>query len=300
MVLCGEEEKGHEKFWKKEERLWYTQASVYPNFFTNFFIFSHFPLKITFLGTGTSHGVPTIGCHCAVCCSPDPLNKRLRSSIFVESKNFRLVVDTTPDFRTQCLRSSIQNLDAIVYTHEHSDHVLGLDELRRFCTLHDKRLPAYGSKRVLESIQRVFPYAVEKPPAYRGLPELDLNEIHGPFTLGPWRMIPYWLPHGNTESLGFRFEDKNGPRFAYLIDCKQISFAIRKEIRGIPLLILDALRKKPHPTHLSLSEALEVVAEVRPSQALFTHICHDLDHRLTNAELPAGVSLAYDEQIVEI
>lgn len=210
------------------------------------------------------------------------------------------MVDTTPDFRAQCLRADIRNLDAIVYTHEHSDHMLGLDELRRFCVMHNKRLPVYGSQRVLNYIRRVFPYAVEKPAPYKGLPELDLHEIHGKFTLGSLQLIPYSMPHGLVETLGFRFDDHHGPRFAYLTDCKHVSQSIRQDIHGIPLLILDALRETPHPTHLSVSEALEVIREIQPSRTLLTHICHDLDHDLMNRKLPSDVSLAHDGQVVEI
>lgn len=199
----------------------------------------------------------------------------------------------------QCLRARIRDLDAIIYTHEHSDHLLGLDELRRFCTLHDKRLPVYGSARVLEYIRRIFPYAVQKPPPYKGLPELDLHEISGSFALGHLRITPYCMPHGKTTSLGFRFDDARGPQFAYLTDCKEVSEEIRRDIRGIALLILDALRPTPHPTHLSLSEALDVARDVQPVRALFTHITHDMDHRSMNAELPPNVRLACDEQVVE-
>jgi phosphoribosyl 1,2-cyclic phosphate phosphodiesterase len=259
-----------------------------------------FALKITFLGTGTSYGVPMIACDCQVCSSTDPLNKRLRSSIFVESSPVRLIVDTTPDFRAQCLREKIDNLDAIVYTHEHSDHLLGLDEVRRFCALHDKRLPIYGSARVLEYIGRMFPYALQNPIPFRGLPAVDLHEIVGKFKLNHLQLTPFSMPHGNTQTLGFRFDDDRGPRFAYLTDCKEVSPEIRREIKNIPLLILDALRHTPHPTHLSISEALEVLEEVQPQRTLFTHICHDLDHHQTNANLPKGVSLAYDGQTIEI
>lgn len=212
----------------------------------------------------------------------------------------RIVVDTTPDFRSQCLRSDICQIDAIVYTHEHSDHLMGLDELRRFCSIHDKRLPAWGSRRVLDYIERIFPYAVQKPAPYKGLPEIDLHEVQGPFNLGTLRLTPFDMPHGSTRSLGYRFDTPRGPSFAYLTDCKAVSTDIRKQIQGIPLLIIDALRRVPHPTHLSIDEALEVVREVKPAQALFTHICHDLDHQITNAELPKNVQLAYDGQIVEL
>ena len=256
-------------------------------------------MKITFLGTGTSHGVPMIGCECEVCSSTDSANQRLRSSILVESGGFHLVVDTTPDLRAQCLRAKIRDLDAILYTHEHSDHVLGLDELRRFCMLHDKRLPAYGSERVLHCIERIFPYAVSAPPPYKGLPELNLHKIDGPFSLGPWRLYPFRMPHGKTESMGFRFDKDGTPRFAYLTDCKMVPAAVRKGIHKIPLLILGVLREKPHPTHLSVSEALEVIGEIHPARTLFTHLCHEMDHHIMNAKLPPGVALARDEQVVE-
>jgi phosphoribosyl 1,2-cyclic phosphate phosphodiesterase len=241
-----------------------------------------------------------IACECAVCLSTDPKNKRFRSSIYVESEGFRLVVDTTPDFRSQCLRARIQGLDAILYTHEHSDHILGLDDLRRFCSIQDQRIPAYASEKVIAYIHRMFPYAVEKPPPYKGLPEIDVHEIRGPFQLGPFMLTPYQLPHGRTQSLGFRFSDQHGPRFAYLTDCKEVAPEIRRELKGIPLLILDALRKTPHPTHLSVSEALEVVSEIQPGQTFFTHIAHELDHEAMNAELPGQVRLAYDGLQVEL
>jgi phosphoribosyl 1,2-cyclic phosphate phosphodiesterase len=191
-------------------------------------------------------------------------------------------------------------LDAILYTHEHSDHLLGLDELRRFCLLHDKRLPVYTSRRVIGYIERMFPYALVNPPPYKGLPELDLHEIQGEFKLGSLTVKSYVMPHGSTQSLGFRFSDQQGSRFAYLTDCKEVSEEIRKDIAGIPLLILDALRKKPHPTHLSLDEAVEVTRAVKPDRALFTHIYHELEHHQTNQELPKHIALAYDGQVIEI
>ncbi len=218
----------------------------------------------------------------------------------MESEGLSLVVDTTPDFRSQCLRANISKLDAILYTHEHSDHILGLDDLRRFCLMHNKRLPAYGSLRVLEYIRRIFPYAVHQPPPYKGLPEVDLREINGPFQIAHLHVTPYRMPHGSTTTMGFRFDDARGPRFAYLTDCKEVSQSIRQDLLGIPLLILDALREKPHPTHLSLDEALAVVKDIRPGQVLFTHIAHEMDHRNTNAKLPAGAALGYDGQVIEV
>lgn len=255
--------------------------------------------RITFLGTGTSHGVPMIACDCAVCRSTDPRNRRLRPSILVERDGFVLLVDTTPDLREQCLRANVRRLDAILYTHEHNDHLTGLDELRRFCVLHDCRLPAHGPRKVLDSIARMFPYAVSRPPPYKGLPELDLHEIAGPFELGPWRITPHELPHGSTRALGFRFDDPRGPSFAYFTDCAEVPSPARASLRGVPLLILDALRDRPHPTHLTVAQALEVVRDVGPGRALFTHVCHELDHATANAALPDGVALAYDGLVVE-
>lgn len=210
------------------------------------------------------------------------------------------MVDTTPDFRAQCIRENITHLDAILYTHEHSDHILGMDELRRFTTLNGRRLPAYGSPEVLAYLRRIFPYALQNPPLYPGLPQVDLHCIEGPFALGPFQVTPYRMPHGLIETLGFRFDDSSGPRFAYLTDCKEVSLPIRKSIQGVPLLILDALRKKPHPTHLSVEGALEVVRDVKPQQAFFMHIAHDLDHDETNSELPEGVSLAFDQLTISM
>lgn len=241
-----------------------------------------------------------VACDCAVCRSTDPHNRRLRPSILVEHEDFIVVVDTTPDFREQCLRANLRRVDAILYTHEHNDHLVGLDELRRFCLLHDRRLPAYGPARAMRSIERMFPYAVHRPPPYKGLPELDLHEVTGPFTLGPWRITPWTLPHGNTETLAFRFDDARGPRFAYFTDCAKVPPPARESIRGIPLLILDALRHRPHPTHLTVEQALEVVADVRPAHTFFTHMCHELDHAATNAALPAGVALAHDGLVVNL
>jgi phosphoribosyl 1,2-cyclic phosphate phosphodiesterase len=257
-------------------------------------------LKITFLGSGTSTGVPLLACNCAVCVSTNRYNKRLRSSILVESNGVKVVVDASTDFRTQCLRARIDNIDAIICTHEHSDHLLGLDEVRRFCFVHDKRIPLYGSAEVLKCIRRIFPYAVIQPPPYKGLPELDLHEIKGAFTIGNLRVTPYRLPHGpRFTTLGLEFTDGSN-HFAYFTDCSAVPPETCRAVRGIPLLILDALRHTPHPTHLNLKEALKVVKAIRPKRAFFTHLGHEFDYRATNAQLPDDVALAYDGLVMEM
>lgn len=257
-------------------------------------------MRVTFLGTGTSHGVPMIACGCAVCRSNDPRNRRLRPSILIERDGMILLVDTTPDLREQCLRANVQRLDAILLTHEHNDHLIGLDELRRFCALQDCRLPLYGRKPVLACVERIFPYALHRPPPYKGLPEFDLHEIGGPLALGPFRITPHLLPHGAADVLGLVFSDERGTRFAYYTDCSAVPAAAREPLRGIPLLILDALRRRAHPSHLTIDQALEVVRDVRPARTLLTHICHDLDHAATNAGLPQDVRLAHDGLTVEV
>jgi phosphoribosyl 1,2-cyclic phosphate phosphodiesterase len=259
-------------------------------------------VKITFLGTGTSYGIPMLACPCAVCTSDSPKNKRLRTSALIDvSPGFRFIIDTTPDFRTQCLRAGVDRLDAILFTHEHSDHLLGLDEVRRYCVLQKQRLPVYGAPKVLEYIRRIFPYAVSNPPPYKGLPELDLHAITGTFQMGGLTVIPFSLPHGSTQTLGFRFDDpQEGPCLAYLTDCKEVDPTTRAALKNVPVLVLDALRKAPHPTHLSLDEALEVVRDIQPGHTYFTHIAHESDHETVNAELPDRVQLAYDGLVLEL
>lgn len=241
-----------------------------------------------------------IGCDCSVCVSIDPRNRRLRSSILVEEEDFRIVVDTTPDFRMQCLRAGLRKIDAIVYTHEHSDHILGLDDLRRFNWIQGRRIPAHGSAKVLEYLRRIFPYALEDSPSYKGLPQIDLKLIEETFDVGPFRLTPYELPHGATRTLGFLFERKANPSFAYLTDCKDVPPPVCSALRGIPLLILDGLRPTMHPTHLSIPESLEVAREIGAIKTLFTHIAHDVDHEATNRTFPSNVALAHDGLAVEL
>lgn len=256
-------------------------------------------MKITFLGTGTSQGVPLVACDCAVCRSPDPRNKRYRSSIYVEAAEHKVVVDTTVDFRWQCLDFDVRRVDAVLITHCHADHVMGLDDIRRFNSLQNGPIPLYASPESLERLKTIFPYAIRKAPQYPGYPCLHGKAVTAPFRLGETKITPVPLPHGKSQVYGYIFQENGAAQCAYLTDCKAVSAECLEQIRGVPVLILDALRDKPHPTHLSIGEALEVVAQAKPGQTFFIHMCHEVDHEQTNRALPPGVELAYDGLQVE-
>jgi phosphoribosyl 1,2-cyclic phosphate phosphodiesterase len=254
-------------------------------------------LKVTLLGTGTSHGVPMIGCGCAVCRSTDPRDRRTRPSILLERRGGPFVlVDTSTDLRAQALASGVTRVDAICFTHSHADHIFGLDDVRRFNVLRRAAIPCYADAATLEDIRRTFSYIFDPPPsAGGGLPDVTLHEIGGPFAIEGLEIVPVPLLHGRRPILGYRV----GP-FAYLTDCNRIPDDSWPLLEGVDILVLDALRDRPHPTHFSVAEALEVVARLRPARALFTHICHDLPHAATCARLPGGVELAYDGQVLQI
>jgi len=255
------------------------------------------PLYITVLGSGTSTGVPTIGCECAVCTSTDPRDNRLRPSILVRYAGKGILIDTTPDFRTQALRAPIERVDAILYTHAHADHILGLDDVRPFNYRQRAAIPVYAKQDTLDAIRRVFRYAFEKEAAQTSIPKLLLHPIkEEPFELFGLTITPLRVMHGESEILGFRF----GPA-AYITDQSGIPEPTMEKLRDLDVLFLDALRHKPHPTHSTVAQALKWVEELKPRRAYFTHICHDLGHARTEATLPAGVHLAYDglEIVVE-
>lgn len=253
-------------------------------------------MKITFLGTGTSHGVPMIGCDCATCASTDPRDTRLRPSIYVETEGAAVLVDAGTDLRQQALRAGIQRVDAIIFTHGHADHILGIDDVRRFNAIKQGAMPCYGDRATLVDIQRVFAYVFDpQTPKGGGLPQLDLVEVNGPFTVGDLEVRPVPIFHGQREILGLRFG-----AFAYLTDCNRIpeeSFAL---LERLDVLVLDALRIRPHPTHFSLDEAVDVARHIGARQTYFTHMCHDLPHAATNARLPQGMELAYDGLVLEV
>lgn len=252
-------------------------------------------VEVVVLGTGTSHGVPMIGCDCAVCASDDPRDRRTRCSIVVRWRGARFLIDTSPELRLQCLANRIDAVDAVLFTHHHADHVVGLDDLRRFNWLMKRELPCFGMPRTLERIERMFPYAFDPHlQTQSSKPELSLRPIGGStFALGNVEVTTVPLYHGEMPVLGFRFG-----AFAYCTDCNRIPPEGFDRLRGVRVLILDALRRRPHPTHFTLEQALETADRIGAEQAFFTHMAHDLPHAETNASLPAHRQLAYDGQVI--
>jgi phosphoribosyl 1,2-cyclic phosphate phosphodiesterase len=253
-------------------------------------------LRVVVLGSGTSNGIPVIGCDCAVCQSTDPRDKRTRPSILVELGDRRVLVDTTPELRLQLVREGVRRLDAVVYTHEHADHIYGLDDVRVFSMRSRRPLPVYGPPRTLAAIRRAFAYVfTEGPITGGGRPQLELSEVDGPFDAGgiPFEPIEVW--HGDAPINAYRVGD-----FAYVTDVNRIDSTSLARLKGLEVLILDALRERPHPTHYSLSEALDVIAELHPGRAYLTHICHDMGHGQTEGKLPPGVELSYDGLTFEV
>ena len=253
-------------------------------------------MRVTFLGTGTSHGVPQIGCDCAVCRSTDPRNKRLRASILVEDADTQVMVDATPDARTQILRAGVRRLDAVLLTHAHADHMLGLDDLRTFTW--NAPLPVWGSVDTLADVQRIFPYACTEKPRYPGVPRLALQTIGGDdkFQVGALACRTVTVMHKDMPVWGYIFHGTVG----YVTDCNLVPPAALAALRGVTVLVLDGLRHRPHIAHFTVAEAVAVAQQVGAPLTLLTHLCHELDHATTEAALPATVRLAYDGLRLEV
>ncbi len=252
------------------------------------------PLKITFLGTGTSSGVPLIGCDCAVCTSADPKDNRLRSSILVESATTTLVVDTGPDFRYQMLREKVKKLDAVVFTHPHRDHMAGLDDVRAYNFFQKKHIDIYADSLMESAIRRDFYYAFADT-RYPGIPELNLISISDePFIVGDIPVTPVKVWHMKMPVLGFRFGS-----FTYITDANRIEEQEKDKIRGSEVLVLNALRKQQHISHFTLGEAVDLVQELRVPLGYFTHMSHQMGlHADIEAELPDNIHLAWDGMVL--
>ncbi len=248
-------------------------------------------MKVTFLGTGTSQGIPVIGSHHPVCLSDNPKDKRLRVSILLQWDEFTYAVDCGPDFRQQMLRAKVERLDGLLLTHEHNDHIAGLDDIRPF-NFRQGDLPFYAEDRVFSALKHRFAYIFETVNKYPGAPAIIENVIdkNTVFTLGGKKIIPVEAMHADLPVLGFRVDD-----FAYMTDVKTISTTERNKLRGLKVLVLNALRIKPHESHLNLDEAMEMVNDLKPETVYFTHISHLLGfHDEVESQLPKGVHLAYD------
>jgi len=255
---------------------------------------------LLFLGTGTSVGVPVIGCGCEVCKSADFRNKRTRSSIFIETGEVKFLVDSGPDLREQALREGLTSLDVVLYTHSHLDHVAGFDELRAFCWEKAEPLPLYATASCLGVLKNMFGWAFHQDNTYKGYVKPSPRIITPEFRVGDLLIRPLPVLHGTVETVGFLFEMKSGYRFAYLPDVKSIPESTLALMANLDLLVIDSLRDAPHATHLSVADALAISEKIAPRKTLLTHISHDLDHAELAARLPEGVSPAYDGLRVRI
>jgi phosphoribosyl 1,2-cyclic phosphate phosphodiesterase len=250
-------------------------------------------MKVTFLGTGTSHGVPMLGCHCSVCTSADSRNVRTRPSVLIQAGG-QVVIDTSTDFRFQMMKHRIERLDAVLYTHWHADHIFGLDDIRPFNYLQRSAIPIYGNRQTLDQIKQTFSYIFDGA-HYEGSPRVEPRTVEGPFSVRDLYIEPLSVTHGRLEILGYKVG-----RFAYITDASSIPEGTIKNVENIPCLVLNALRHKPHFAHFSVEQALEQIERINPSQAFLTHISHQLDHAEVEKSLPTHVRLAYDGLSLEL
>ncbi|HEY7913553.1 MAG TPA: MBL fold metallo-hydrolase [Blastocatellia bacterium] len=250
-------------------------------------------MRITFLGTGTSVGVPAVGCDCDTCISNDPRDKRLRTSVLIEQGEQKIIIDASTDFRQQALRVGLRRLDAILFTHSHADHCFGLDDTRPFM-FRNGAISCFATELTWKGLRRIYAYAFEPAP-YPGVPRIMAHTIDGMFNLFGLDIEPLTVIHGRLPVTAFRIGS-----FAYVTDCNIIPDETLARLRGLDLLVLDALRFKKHPTHMSLDESLGYIGRLRPRLALLTHISHDIKHADTSGHLPAGVEIAYDGLSVDL
>lgn len=252
-------------------------------------------MRLTILGSGTSMGVPVIGCDCAVCTSDDPRNQRLRTSALLQHDDTTILIDAGPDLRTQVLRQRVSRLDAVLLTHAHADHIGGIDDLRPFTMRERRNLPIYGDDWTLQRVQHMFDYAFDPAPSLSTRPQLEVRPLSGSFTVGGLEITPFRVMHGQHAITGYRCG-----ALAYITDASSLPLETMRLLTGLDVLVINALRFTPHPLHLTVEQALAIVDELRPRQAYFVHITHDLDHAAVNAQLPPHAQLAYDGQVIEV
>ncbi|MFY9573117.1 MAG: MBL fold metallo-hydrolase [Blastocatellia bacterium] len=250
-------------------------------------------MKVIFLGTGTSVGVPSVGCECSTCLSDDPKDKRLRTSVLIEHQRHNIIIDTSTDFRQQALRIGLKHLNAILFTHSHADHCFGLDDTRPIM-FRDGAIPVYATNVTWEGLRRIFSYAFEPAP-YPGVPRIVPHRIEGDFNLFGLQVEPLTVIHGQLAVTAFRIG-----AFAYVTDCNVIPDQACARLMGLDLLVIDALRFKKHPTHMTLDQSLAYIERLKPRRALLTHISHDIKHSATSGHLPEDVEIAYDGLVVEM
>ncbi|MCD6287963.1 MAG: MBL fold metallo-hydrolase [Candidatus Hydrogenedentes bacterium] len=246
-------------------------------------------MRVLFLGTGTSVGVPVIGCTCPVCTSTDPRNNRLRVSLYIRTATgFSILIDTGPDLRQQALRYGITRVDAVLFTHAHADHIFGMDDLRRFNRDPDHALPCYADRKTSDSIKSIFGYSMNHRMG-GSLPLVHITEVENAFELGGVSVVPVPLKHGRRITTGYRIGG-----FAYLTDCNAIPQTSLPLLEGLDVLVIDGLRYRPHPTHFTIPEAIDAIERIGPRHAYITHLSHEIDHATVTAQLPDGIELAYD------
>lgn len=252
-------------------------------------------MKITFLGTGTSYGVPMVGCECRVCTSDDPKNSRTRSSIFISEGEYNILIDAATELRIQCLKNSVKRLDAVLLTHSHADHVLGFDDLRHFNRKRKTNIPVYGSEETVNNVYSMFSYAFKEATSSGSKPKVTLIPIEGNLNLSGMEIIPVEVQHGQERVTAYRFE-----KFAYVTDVSHIPQDSVEKLMGLDLLIIAALRNVPHEKHFSIEQAIKMVSTLRPKRTYFTHIAHEIDYEETDKTLPAGINLAYDGLSIDV
>ncbi len=252
-------------------------------------------MRVTFLGTGTSHGVPMINCDCEVCRSDNPKNKRLRCSVVVQTAGKTILIDTTPDMRAQFLTWRFERIDAVLFTHAHADHIFGMDDLRRFNAVQNERIPIYGSKDTIARLRGIFDYAFAEGAIRKGIPNVQGIPVNAPFNVKGIDVAPIPLIHGNMKVFGYRIEN-----FAYCTDVSRIPRASYALLRDLDVLVLDALRERPHFTHFSLEQAMAEAQKIKAKQTFFTHMNHNIDYEKHSKLLKDTMQFAYDGLVLEV